>query len=113
MYSKGAIRIAPSQATPMAIHHHFSRIAKRYRNLRTTDLEPITIVVRELKNLARIEGIDMGCGAGRDDLGLIFSFPIPGYLHRYFSDAFKSKAARIRAVAMIRLLFHSFIGLSP
>jgi ubiquinone/menaquinone biosynthesis C-methylase UbiE len=68
MYSKGANRIAPSQATPVAIHHHFSTIAKRYRNLRTTDLEPITMVVREMKNLARIEGIDVGCGAGRYDL---------------------------------------------
>jgi len=61
-------RIAYSHAAPMAFHHHFSRIAKRYRNLRTTDLEPITIVVRELKNLARIKGIDVGCGTGRYDL---------------------------------------------
>jgi ubiquinone/menaquinone biosynthesis C-methylase UbiE len=68
MNPKGASRIAPSQATPMAIHQHFSRIAKRYRNLRTTDLEPITMVVRELKNLAQIEGIDVGCGTGRYDL---------------------------------------------
>jgi len=61
-------RIAPSHATPMAIHHHFSAIAKRYRNLRITDSEPITVVVRELKNLAHIKGIDVGCGAGRYDL---------------------------------------------
>jgi ubiquinone/menaquinone biosynthesis C-methylase UbiE len=68
MYSKGASRIAPSQATPMAIHHHFSRIAQKYRNLRTTDLEPITVVIQELKNLARIKGTDVGCGDGRYDL---------------------------------------------
>jgi ubiquinone/menaquinone biosynthesis C-methylase UbiE len=68
MNSKGASRIAPSQATPMAIHQHFSRIAKRYRNLRTTDLEPITVVIQELKNLAPIKGIDVGCGDGRYDL---------------------------------------------
>jgi ubiquinone/menaquinone biosynthesis C-methylase UbiE len=68
MYSKGTSRIAPRIATPIAIHHHFSTISKRYRNLRTTDLEPVNIVVRELKNLVRIKGIDIGCGAGRYDL---------------------------------------------
>jgi len=68
MYSKGANRIAPNQAMPMVVHHHFSTIAKRYRNLRTTDLEPINMVARELKDLAHIEGIDVGCGAGRYDL---------------------------------------------
>jgi ubiquinone/menaquinone biosynthesis C-methylase UbiE len=68
MYSKGINRIVPSYATPALMHQHFSRIAKRYRNLRTTDLEPITVVARELKSLSRIEGTDVGCGDGRYDL---------------------------------------------
>ena len=52
----------------MAVHHHFSRIAQRYHYLRTTDLEPITLIVKELKKLAHVEAVDIGCGTGRYDL---------------------------------------------
>ena len=54
--------------TPAAIHQHFSRIARRYRNLRITDIEPIALITEELKNLAHIKAIDIGCGTGRYDL---------------------------------------------
>jgi ubiquinone/menaquinone biosynthesis C-methylase UbiE len=47
---------------------HFSRVAKKYRNLRTTDSEPISLIVDKLKNLDHIEAVDVGCGAGRYDL---------------------------------------------
>lgn len=47
---------------------HFSSIAKKYRNLRTTDSEPISVIVDKLKNLEHIEAVDVGCGDGRYDL---------------------------------------------
>ena len=47
------------------VHHHFSRIAHKYEDLRTTDLEPIFFIKKKLKNLTRIEAADVGCGVGR------------------------------------------------
>jgi tRNA (cmo5U34)-methyltransferase len=47
---------------------HFSSVAKKYRNLRTTDSEPISLIVDKLKSLDHIEAVDVGCGAGRYDL---------------------------------------------
>jgi len=50
---------------------HFSRVAKRYRNLRTTDSEPIIYIMRELgsvSNLPHIDVADIGCGNGRYSL---------------------------------------------
>ena len=61
-------RTGLSNASPKAIHHHFSRIAPKYRYLRTTDLKPVTLIVDKLKNLAHIEAADIGCGGGRYDL---------------------------------------------
>ncbi len=55
-------------SVPQTMSRHFSRIAKKYRNLRTTDSEPISIIVSKLNNLDHIEAVDVGCGAGRYDL---------------------------------------------
>jgi ubiquinone/menaquinone biosynthesis C-methylase UbiE len=52
------------------IHHHFSRIAHKYEDLRTTDLEPILFIKKKLKHLAKIEAADVGCGGGRYDIEL-------------------------------------------
>jgi ubiquinone/menaquinone biosynthesis C-methylase UbiE len=52
------------------IHHHFSRIAHKYEDLRTTDLEPILFIKNKLKNLTKIEAADVGCGGGRYDIEL-------------------------------------------
>jgi len=49
---------------------HFSGIARRYRQLRTTDIEPILYIKGTLKELRRIVAADVGCGAGRYDLEL-------------------------------------------
>lgn len=51
-----------------AMGQHFSNIAKKYRNIRTTDSEPISLIADKLKNLDHIEAVDVGCGAGRYDL---------------------------------------------
>lgn len=60
--------IEPVTVKPRNIHHHFSRIAKSYRNLRTTDLEPVALIARTLGGMPRIEAADIGCGGGRYDL---------------------------------------------
>lgn len=52
------------------IHHHFSKVAHRYRDLRTTDLEPILFIKKKLQKYPKIVGADVGCGAGRYDLKL-------------------------------------------
>ncbi|MFC1912246.1 class I SAM-dependent methyltransferase [Chloroflexota bacterium] len=54
--------------TPAVIHQHFSRIARKYRNLRITDTEPIALIAEEMGKLAHVEAIDIGCGTGRYDL---------------------------------------------
>ena len=55
-------------AVPKKMDRHFSKIAKKYRNLRTTDSEPVSVIVDKLKYLAHIEAVDVGCGDGRYDL---------------------------------------------
>ena len=68
MCSQFVNRVEPSYAAPTAINRHFSKVAQRYHYLRTTDSEPITLIVKELKKLAHIEAVDIGCGTGRYDL---------------------------------------------
>ena len=52
------------------IHHHFSKIAHIYRDLRTTDSEPILFIKNKLQKHSKIVAADVGCGAGRYDLKL-------------------------------------------
>ena len=51
-------------------HTHFSKIAHRYKDLRTTDLEPILFIKKRLQHLNKIEAADVGCGVGRYDIEL-------------------------------------------
>jgi ubiquinone/menaquinone biosynthesis C-methylase UbiE len=53
------------------IHHHFSRVAHKYRDLRTTDLEPINYITEKLPKKKRLMAADFGCGAGRYDMKLL------------------------------------------
>jgi ubiquinone/menaquinone biosynthesis C-methylase UbiE len=67
------------------VHQHFSRIALRYRDLRTTDLEPIWYIKNKLLDLEDIKMADVGCGDGRYSLEL---FRIWGdKLHLHCIDA--------------------------
>ena len=47
---------------------HFSKIASSYKEMRTTDIEPILFINKKLKGLTRVKAADIGCGAGRYDL---------------------------------------------
>ena len=57
-------------------HQHFSKIAHKYRQLRTTDVDPIRFIARRVNKLEHIEAIDIGCGTGRYDL-LLFKYLKP------------------------------------
>ena len=45
-------------------------IAQKYKDLRTTDLLPLSVIKKKLKNLTEIEAADVGCGVGRYDVKL-------------------------------------------
>jgi ubiquinone/menaquinone biosynthesis C-methylase UbiE len=62
-----------------SMQKHFSDVARKYRNLRTTDSEPVTLIVNKLYNLESIEAVDVGCGTGRYDI----------LLYRYLGDRLK------------------------
>ena len=50
------------------MYGHFSRVAPIYRQVRTTDVEPIMHIGETLKHMTDIKAADVGCGAGRYDL---------------------------------------------
>ena len=54
---------------------HFSRVAGRYRELRTTDEEPIHFVREAMAGRSAIRAADIGCGDGRYDTLLFRDLP--------------------------------------
>lgn len=54
--------------TVQKMYIHFLRVASDYRQVRTTDIEPIAFISETLKNLPEVRAADVGCGAGRYDL---------------------------------------------
>ncbi|MFW6102311.1 MAG: class I SAM-dependent methyltransferase [Chloroflexota bacterium] len=54
-----------SQLELNAIQQHFSRIADKYSQLRTTDEGPIAFIAKELREQPYVETADVGCGCGR------------------------------------------------
>jgi ubiquinone/menaquinone biosynthesis C-methylase UbiE len=53
------------------MYSHFSRIASKYRRVRTTDIEPIIHIKNRIGGLSEVRGADIGCGDGRYDLLLL------------------------------------------
>ncbi len=49
---------------------HFTEVSSVYRDVRTTDREPVERIAKELEGLLRPRGVDIGCGAGRYDLSM-------------------------------------------
>ncbi len=49
---------------------HFSKVADEYKDIRTTDLEPILFIKKTLQDHTKIDAADVGCGAGRYDIEL-------------------------------------------
>ena len=63
------------------IHKHFSKIASKYRSLRTTDLEPILHIKNKLNGKSGISIADVGCGDGRYSLELLKCLGDNCYIH--------------------------------
>ena len=55
---------------------HFSQIANAYRDLRTTDIEPVLYIKDKLGNPSPLRALDIGCGAGRYNVLLMERLPI-------------------------------------
>jgi SAM-dependent methyltransferase len=63
---------------------HFSRVAAAYREIRTTDVEPIFFIKEKLKERDCQIGADIGCGGGRYDRLLLDHLPLS---HLFCLDA--------------------------
>jgi SAM-dependent methyltransferase len=50
------------------MYDHFSTVASAYREIRTTDIEPISVISGTLRGLPGVRLADVGCGTGRYDL---------------------------------------------
>ena len=57
------------------MHGHFAKVAGVYRELRTTDEEPILHIRDHLAGRPAVTAADIGCGAGRYDLLLFRHLP--------------------------------------
>ena len=62
-------------------YDHFSKIASKYRSLRTTDLEHILYIKNKINGKSRISMADVGCGDGRYSLELLKCLGDKCYLH--------------------------------
>jgi len=50
------------------MYSHFAKISSVYRQIRSTDVEPIAFIGETLKNLPEVKAADVGCGDGRYNL---------------------------------------------
>lgn len=57
------------------VQSHFSQVATAYREIRTTDIEPIFFIREKLGERDRLMAGDIGCGAGRYDRLLLEHLP--------------------------------------
>jgi len=62
-------------------HSHFTKIASKYRSLRTTDSEPILFIKNRLNGKSKIIMADIGCGDGRYSQELLRCLGDGCYLH--------------------------------
>lgn len=74
---------------------HFTEVSSVYRDVRTTDREPVEQIAKELKGLPNPNGADIGCGAGRYDLAMFET--IPG-LHLTCVDANPAMLAQVHGL---------------
>ena len=70
-------RIVSQQKTDI----HFSNIASKYKNLRTTDTDHIQYIKNQLSKKSQIVMADIGCGDGRYSLELLKCLGEDCYLH--------------------------------
>jgi len=63
------------------INNHFSKIASKYKNLRTTDADHIQHIINRLSKKSGIIMADIGCGDGRYSIELLRCLKDDCYLH--------------------------------
>ena len=63
------------------INNHFSKIASKYKNLRTTDIDHIQYIINRLSKKSGITMADIGCGDGRYSIELLRCLKDDCYLH--------------------------------
>jgi len=56
-----------------AMRKHFSQVARKYQQLRTTDLAPVRFIAATLRSMPSVLAADVGCGTGRYDR-LLFEY---------------------------------------
>ena len=79
----------------METYQHFSKITKNYKALRTLDLEPILYIKNKIRNLPKIEMVDVGCGDGRYSIKLIRA--LGNKLHLHCIDTNSEMIKRLQA----------------
>ena len=62
---KGVSALETPNNAQQDMNDHFSRVATSYKDIRTTDLEPIEFIKDRLNGERSIKAADIGCGAGR------------------------------------------------
>ncbi|NLO28054.1 MAG: class I SAM-dependent methyltransferase [Actinobacteria bacterium] len=77
-----------------SLTHHFSTVAARYNELRTTDPEPIELIARSLGQLPSVTAANVGCGTGRYTMEL--GQRLGKRLFVYFIDRSKGMLERLR-----------------
>ena len=60
---------------------HFSKIASKYKDLRTTDFDYIQHIKNRLSKKSGIRMVDVGCGDGRYSLELLKCLEDDSHLH--------------------------------
>ena len=76
------------------LSHHFSTVAPRYNELRTTDPEPVDLMARSLIGLSAVTAADVGCGTGRYTVELMRR--LGERLFVYFIDCSKDMLEQLR-----------------
>jgi ubiquinone/menaquinone biosynthesis C-methylase UbiE len=76
------------------IARHFSRIARIYGNVRTTDLEPVFFIRDRLKSAGEVVAADVGCGDGRYGLQLLQH--LENLRHLYCVDPSKGMLKQVK-----------------
>ncbi|MCJ7798143.1 MAG: class I SAM-dependent methyltransferase [Thermoleophilia bacterium] len=77
-----------------AISQHFSTVAARYNDLRTTDPEPVDLMARSLAGLSVVTAADVGCGTGRYMIELMRRLGEKPFV--YFIDCSKGMLEQLR-----------------
>jgi len=92
MGTMGGTLVTRSDKSPVS--HHFSTVAVKYNELRTTDPEPVDLMVSFLAGLSMVTAADVGCGTGRYTVELMSRLDEKLFVH--FIDCSKDMLEQLR-----------------